>query len=312
MRHLYNFLVFLNITLGCIGRLHGAPINHDDTFFYNENQTRFRLVKSVPGENIPDWLFLPGGPGVDSNCFLSLVDKMDAPGNYWLIDLVWNGTNDQSSKPPSETFEKWNIFLVDSVKYFENPVLVGHSFGGFLPFFCPELEGLLKGLVILNSVPTLSSEIFAQVANEHQMPSLSEAQERFVKEQSLESLQALYLLESVYFFDSKHRSLGIEQVVNKLEFSIPAEYWWYTQGVQFYMKEITWVPQNTPTLIVGGSRDYITPLSIFTSDMRFKRENIEMQLIENAGHFPWIEESQKLNELLKLLLQRASLGLHPE
>ena len=282
----------------CVNGEVGCVMSDTETYFYDRNHTRFQLVKSVPGEKMLNWFFLPGGPGVDSDYLLELINNMKMPGNYWLIDLLGNGTNDQYKNMSPEIFKKWGDFLVEAIGKFENPVLVGHSFGGYLPLFCPQLEGILKGLVILNSTPTLQSDIFSQTASKHQLPSLSEAQALFVEKKTLGTLQALYILEAFYFFAPGDRALGIKRIIKKLQFSIPAEYWWYTQGVQFY-KEITWVPQKTPTLIIGGSYDYITPLSLFEQDARFKRKNIEVLLIKEAGHFPWLEQSDLLNKSLE-------------
>jgi pimeloyl-ACP methyl ester carboxylesterase len=228
---------------------------------------------------------------------MDLVENLNMPGNYWLIDLPMNGTNDHFKNPSYDDYAQWGNLLVQVIEKFENPVLVGHSFGGYLPLFCPKLENTLKGLIILNSVPTLQSDIFAKVAHEHELLSLSEAQGNFIEKMNLKSLQDLYIQESFYFFAPKDRDDGINKIIKKMQFSIPAEHWWYTKGAQSY-KKITWVPQKTPTLIIGGSNDYITPLSVFGSDHRFKRNNIEIQQIPGAGHFPWFEQPKLLNNIL--------------
>ena len=274
-----------------------AAFAKTNSYLYDENHTRLQLVKSVPGDKVLNWIFLPGGPGVDSAYLIPLIEHLHMPGNYWLIDLPENGTNIHNKAASSDTFEHWGHYLVDGVSRFQNPVLIGHSFGGYLPLFCPELENVLAGLVILNSTPTLDSDVFATTAKEHQLPSLTEAQALFVKEKNIESIRALYVLESDYFFAKPYREKGIHQIINKLEFSIPAEYWWYTQGAQFYTN-IAWIPKKVPTLIIGGSVDYITPLSLFESDKRFKRRNITLHQLNDAGHFPWLEQPQALNELL--------------
>lgn len=267
------------------------------SYLYDENHTRFQLVKSVSGNQEINFVFLPGGPGVDSSCFNDLVKCMDVPGNYWLIDLPFNGTNEPQSVNSENICQQWDRFLVDAIKRFENPVLIGHSFGGYLPLFCPELEDVLRGLIILNSVPTLHSELFAKYAKENDLPSLSEAQTEFVQKPSLDTMHKLYMLESYYFFSSKNRMLGVEKVINKLEYCISTEHWWYVKGFVHY-SEIKWVPQKVPTLIVGGTDDNITPLEIFSSSPQFQKNNIKMINIDAAGHFPWIEQPEKINDVI--------------
>ncbi len=41
--------------------------------------------------------------------------------------------------------------------------------------------------------------------------------------------------------------------------------------------------------VLGGSHDFLTPLSVLEQDQQFDRKNIEMVCIPNAGHFPWVE-----------------------
>lgn len=270
---------------------------------YDVNHTRIRLVKSIPGTAVNDWLFLAGGPGVDSSSLMGLVDRMNLPGNYWLVDLIFNGTNENYPLISDDVYQQWPRFLEEAVSQFERPILVGHSFGGYLPLFCPALEQTLKGLVIFNSVPTLKSDLFAKIATEKKLPSLSEAQNAFIREPTIETMKALYLMEADYFFTEDYRSQGIEQIVNKLEFCIPTEHWWYREGAKFYA-EIKWVPQKVPTLIIGGSEDFITPPAIFEQLPSFQRENIRIVTIPGAGHFPWLEQPDLVSHALLLFLKR--------
>lgn len=76
---------------------------HDDKYLYDENHTRLQLIKSIPGIKVLNWFFLPGGPGVDSKNLEGLVRSLNTPGNYWLIDLPGNGTNDQSIDISTDT-----------------------------------------------------------------------------------------------------------------------------------------------------------------------------------------------------------------
>lgn len=267
-------------------------------YSYDANHTRFYLLKSVTGEKQFNWLFLPGGPGIDSSYLIGLIDQLSLPGHYWLVDLIFNGTNEDYPRASENIYHEWSRYLEDLVAQFDNAILVGHSFGGYLPFFCPALEQSLKGLVILNSVPTLQSDLFAQVATENNLPSLTPEKEKFVKEPNIENMKTLYLKEAAYFFDKQNLAKGIEEIINQLQYCIPTEHWWYAGGYAFF-SEIQWIPQQIPTLIIGGEHDFITPLAVFEQDQRFHRKNIEMLNIPNAGHFPWLEQPALVNKTLE-------------
>ncbi len=105
------------------------------------------------GGNASNWLFFPGGPGMDSGYLSSLCEILPfLSGNVWLVDLPHNGTNRAPSQATYDFFA-WRDALLDVVKFFENPILVGHSFASMLAFTVPELENFLKGWVVLHSAP---------------------------------------------------------------------------------------------------------------------------------------------------------------
>jgi pimeloyl-ACP methyl ester carboxylesterase len=53
--------------------------------------------------------------------------------------------------------------------------------------------------------------------------------------------------------------------------------------------EFKWWPKALPTLILSGSHDRIVDQR-FWDDHRFSGENVMRLAMENAGHFPWIEQ----------------------
>ena len=158
---------------------------------YDQNHTRYKLVKSSPDAEY-NWLFLPGGPGSDSSYFTLLTDHLTLPGNYWHIDLPGNGDNISDILPEDYDYGCWQDCLLAAVKNFENPILVGHSFGGMLPLMLPDLEDLLSGFVILNSAPRLWLLEAAKAANENNLPDLTPAMDEFTSNPSRETHQKAF------------------------------------------------------------------------------------------------------------------------
>lgn len=269
---------------------------NSNNYFFDDNLTRHQLVKSNPGKTFYNWIFLPGGPGVDSNYLSNLINKLDMDGDYCLLDLPLNGSNLSKSVEldTKEIYRNWGKYIIKAIDDFDNPILVGHSFGGYYPLFFPELEHMLSGFVILNSSPTIpatpkiNTQEFEQLARKNNLPLVSETTESFLKNPTIENITNSYLSLVPYLFPEESIAYGAS-VMKNLLYNVDANYWWVTEGCNKYA-EIKWIPEKIPLLIIGGSHDFLTPLSTFEEDLRFHRSNIEIVNIPNAGHFPWLEQ----------------------
>jgi pimeloyl-ACP methyl ester carboxylesterase len=140
--------LFIYSLLGRIEPIEGT--SKMPNYLYDLDQVRYELYQTNEGMNY-NWLFFPGGAGLDSSYLRSLVDELNLPGNIWLIDLPGNGGNIQDSF--SENYDRWIEIYSRIFGQFDNPILVGHSFGGMFPLLFSELETHLKGFIILNSAP---------------------------------------------------------------------------------------------------------------------------------------------------------------
>jgi pimeloyl-ACP methyl ester carboxylesterase len=249
---------------------------------------RYKLAKSNPGNIIFNWLFIPGGPGADSSYFLDLINNLDIPGNLWLIDFPGNGSNISDHVPADFNFDSWDEYLISTIKRFENPIIVGHSFGGMFPLLFPQLEQLLKGFVILNSPPSLWLEEAAKCAKENNIPLVVEPLAEFERNPNPETWKTALLACAPYYFPENTLEIG-KKLIEQMPFNYLAAVWWLKKvnEINFTAK---WIPQNVPTLILGASHDFMAPYSLYERDKRFDRENITMKKIKNAGHFPWIEQ----------------------
>jgi pimeloyl-ACP methyl ester carboxylesterase len=273
-----------------------------NNYFYDDNAVRYQLVKTNPGNIIYNWLFVPGGPGVDSHYFLTLIKELDVPGNFWLIDLPANGSNITTQIKADYDFDTWGDCLLSTIQKFQNPIYIGHSFSGMLPLLLPQLEQLLKGFLIFNSAPSLWLEEAAKCAKEHHLPLLEAPVAEFGKNPNPATFKTLLLACAPYYFPADSLEMG-QKLLEQMTINYLATVWWLKK-VHEINYNATWIPQKVPTLILGASHDFITPYSLFENDTRFQRKNITLSKIQNAGHFPWLEQMAIVKEAFSALFKQ--------
>lgn len=276
-----------------------------NNYFYDDNVVRYQLVKTNPGHIAYNWLFAPGGPGVDSSYFLTLIKELDVPGNFWLIDLPANGSNITAQINADYDFDTWGDCLLSSISKFQNPIYVGHSFSGMFPLLFPQLEELLKGFLILNAAPSLWLEEAAKCAKENNMPLLTEPLSEFEKNPNSETLKTFLLACAPYYFPENNLEMG-KKLFEQMTVNYFAVSWWLKKAHEINFSA-RWIPQKVPTLILGASHDFITPYSLFENDIRFQRKNIVMSKIQNAGHFPWLEQMTIVKEAFSALSKQVAV-----
>ncbi len=252
-------------------------------FFYDSDHVRYELCATREGQGF-NWLFFPGGPGADSSYFHSLIQDVTLPGNVWLIDMPGNGSNTLKEQ---YNFDKWIDIFPKIIRRFENPVLVGHSFGGMFPLLFPELEQYLKGYIILNAAPTLWLEEAAAYAAQFDVPDLSKEVHDFTCNPNPETFQTCLNACMPYYFP-KHTLEKGRQLLSQVAFEHSLAVWWMRKAVELNFSA-QWIPQSVPTLIINAKYDCIVPYTLFQNDTRFRRPNIERLVIEDAGHFIWVE-----------------------
>lgn len=265
--------------------------------FYDEYRTRYRLVKSCAGEKVYNWLFIPGGPGIDSIYLIDLINQLEAPGNYWLIDFPNNGDNLQGSNQATYDFRKWEDCLFAMISNFDYPVLVGHSFGGMFPLLFPELENQLQGLVILNSAPSLWYQEAEKCAKAHNLPSLEGPIGAFLADPCERTFAQATDVLLPYYFTEKNLELG-KKLMQNTPTNFKATAWWIKESSEMPFNA-KWIPKQVQTLILGGEYDFITPFSLFQGDHRFQRSNVILKQINGASHFSWLDKMEPVVQALE-------------
>lgn len=267
-------------------------------YLCDADQVRYELYQTNAGKNC-NWLFFPGGPGADSSYLRSLVDELKLPGNVWLIDLPGNGSN--ASDSYSDNFDSWFELFPRIVKQFDNPIVVGHSFGGMLPLLYPDLETILAGCIILNSAPVLWQEEAVSYSKHFDLPDLTNDMHAFIQTPNQETFDAALNACMPYYFPKETLERG-RKLLSQMPFSYRAAVWGQIKALEGKLLA-QWIPQQVPTLIIGSKYDCICPFSLFTKDERFHRKNIRLLFIEDAGHCPWVENPTAVRKAFEELLQ---------
>lgn len=258
------------------------------TPLWDDYGTRYRLIQDNPG--IYTWIFIPGGPGADSIYLTSLIKILTLPGQVWIIDLPGNGSN---TTHPNYDYQEWFDLIIPTIQHFDNPIIVGHSFGGILAQMNPGLESLLEGIVLLNSTPTLWFDAAAKAKQQQAIPEPVERND-FIANPNQTTFDRLTAASLSYHFRPHALERG-KAMFSDLPYIYPV-----ARDTIAYLQQLPyqalWIPQQVKTLIIGGSLDAIHPPSLFEKP-EYNRPNITKTTISEAGHWAWIDQPTKVKEL---------------
>jgi pimeloyl-ACP methyl ester carboxylesterase len=269
-----------------------------ENYFYDKSRVRYALISSHEGKPY-NWLFLPGGPGANSSYFHSLRSILKLPGNIWFIDFPGSGDNvDEVSS--NYNFDNWLDIFLSVITRFENPIIVGHSFGGMFPLLFPDLEKYLKGFIILNSSPSLWLEEAVLYAKKFNLPDLTKEMNAFTQNPSQATFKMALDACMPYYFPKMTLDKG-RALLSSIPFQFQPAVWWQRKAIELNFSA-KWIPEKVPTLIIGGKYDCICPFSLFQKDKRFNRSNIHLFYLEDGGHLGWIENPNAIkNEFMRFV-----------
>ncbi len=263
---------------------------------YDNDQVRYKLYQgSGDKAHGYNWLFFSGGPGADCCYMQGIADLAKLPGNVWLIDLPGNGDN--LSDDYTDNFDRWFELFSKVVKQFNNPIIVGHSAGGFFSLLYPEFEDVLKGLVIFNAAPKFWAEEALAYSKQFDLPDYTIEMGQFVQNPTKETFACALKACLPYYFSKENLAKG-SQLLLQTPFNFHPALWAQYAGAAGKL-DAKWVPQKVPTLIISGKYDCMCPYTLFANDARFQRDNIAIKVIETAGHCPWVDAPDATGDILK-------------
>lgn len=273
-----------------------------NSYLWTNLKARLQLIRTTPGANY-NWIFLPGGPGLGSESLHSLTKILQLPGSIWHLDLPGDGSN--TTNNDAKFFSQWSKALIEAVKALPNVILVAHSTGGMYALSTPALNKILVGLVLIDSAPDSSwQKRFMQHINKNPIKDSNNLQNKYGKNPNNDLLKKITLLSAQYSFTKK----GLRKGVSLLK-SLPFNYKTCEWSGKYFDRtyKAKWIPNTMPTLILAGEKDQIIPLDFFINSKRFRRKNIIIRSIKNAGHFPWIENPKQMVKVFREYCQFLSI-----
>lgn len=266
-------------------------------------------LRRVPGTEGPrNWLFVPGGPGLGSESLLGLARTVEVPGTVWLVDLPGDGSNRGVPRIPESPYELWPQVLAETTDELDDVVMVGHSTGGMFMLATPEMEGRLAGMALVSSAPHAGwRETFAQWALAHPLPGLEEAAAAYGQDPNDRTLRALTLTAAAWNFTPAALAAG-RAVLEDLPYCQDAVAWADTHFDDTYRARWTPAAGSVPTLVVSGGQDRVVDQSLWCQNAAYDRPHVLRRTIENASHFPWLENPHAVRTAfadLTALMERA-------
>lgn len=254
------------------------------------------LFHAVEGSGTPI-LFMHGGLGWDHTLFRPWLDPLT--DDYRLIFYDHRG-NGRSPRPTDWSQLDHATWVADADHLraelgLDRMFLFGHSYGGFLALeYALRNPDRLLGLILCGTAPVMDyPEVVGRNAQERATPEqMATVQEVFSGpvaddasfERIVRTIAPLYYhrpeaLDLCAIYDGV---LWSGQAFNRAFYGCVAEY-----DVLARLCDI-----HVPALVLGGRHDWIMPPAEATERLHRGLPQAAVQMFEQSGHFPWIEESE--------------------
>lgn len=250
------------------------------------NSSILHQVTRGPG---PTVLFLPGGPGLKSEYFLDLIKYLPQSLNCWLFDY---GTNISST---SNVFKTWSEDLSESLTILKKPIVVGHSFGGWIAMLNQDALNKTMGLILMNTCPSYSAFQSALSSYQFNIPDEEKAFNDYSNNPSNETFKKLFISWLPYYF-SDNKIKNMEPAFSQYQYDHKA-YDLSSPYMQTY--KTIWEDLAVRTLVISGDTDRICPIEVMSEHPLFKNNSkVSPYIVKNSGHFPWLENLHDTKTIL--------------
>ncbi len=261
-----------------------------------------RLFYTIRGQGTP-MMMMHGGPGLDHTYFLPWFDALCDRMEFIYFDQRMNGRSERPKDPAGVTHATWaaDADALRAELGYDRIILFGHSYGGGLALeYALNYGDHLDGLVLCCTAPTFDYlDVILENARERgtaeQLEALATVMSGCITEDA--EWRRLWMTYLPLYFKEYDPVVGAA-MDGRTVYSAAAQNHANTRCLPLFntlgrLSEIT-----TPTLVISGRWDWITPPAQAGERIHAGLPNSESVIFEGSGHFPFIEETAPFMRLV--------------
>ncbi len=237
--------------------------------------------------------------GPSSDCYFMTREELEKTMTMVYLDCRGTGRSQRAAKPTDYTWDHL-IGDLDALREHlgqEKVWLAGHSEAGSLALrYACRHPDRVSGLLVINGFggfdPELTGELEDRWEARRSDPAFLEAEKSMsmVPRSDAELKDRMFQGMPIFWSDLS-KAAAFQHVFEATSFSLEA---WQAQGAsgrggRNYSMRDCLGKIEAPALVVVGEDD-ITCSPVVAKHIHFFLKNSKLLLIENAGHFPWMEQ----------------------
>jgi 2-hydroxy-6-oxonona-2,4-dienedioate hydrolase len=272
----------------------------EDKSILLNNNIKMRYLESKQGVRISDrHILFIHGLGSSADRWLDIPDAISMYYHTIAVDLIGFGGSDKP-KDVNYTIEQFSEFILEFIEKIglsgddRKITLVGHSLGGYIAVdFAIRNKGLIEKLVLLDSSGFLKrpTPLLEQYLNAAKYPSYDSVRNVF-EQMVAQPWKVLPII--INIFITRINSPGA-----KYPFESAYQNSTTTQIDLSRLKSI----EDIPTLIIWGKSDNLIPIE-YSEPFKQVFKNYRVEMIEDAGHAPFVEKPAIICEILHSFLSQ--------
>jgi pimeloyl-ACP methyl ester carboxylesterase len=272
----------------------------EDKSILLNNNIKMRYLESKQGVRISDrHILFIHGLGSSADRWLDIPDAISMYYHTIAVDLIGFGGSDKP-KDVNYTIEQFSEFILEFIEKIglsgddRKITLVGHSLGGYIAVdFAIRNKGLIEKLVLLDSSGFLKgpTPLLEQYLNAAKYPSYDSVRNVF-EQMVAQPWKVLPVI--INIFITRINSPGA-----KYPFESAYQNSTTTQIDLSRLKSI----EDIPTLIIWGKSDNLIPIE-YSEPFKQVFKNYRVEMIEDAGHAPFVEKPAIICEILHSFLSQ--------